>query len=128
MDLGRAPVGIHDPSAGTRRCDGCQEVLVAVGAGDPYTDVLPDSSWIDPVDSDQDGRRPVTTCSRPCLDRVGARLASRPYATDELWAGKVFRAVMTRQRALGRAELELVTGLTTPQIRAAFTWLEEHAA
>ncbi|MGW0662952.1 hypothetical protein [Streptodolium elevatio] len=113
-------------------CDSCGTVSTAKAGPrpgpreGPYVAVLADSSWIDPVDPAQDGRRPVVACSGRCLDRVRAVLASRPYTTVELWAGKVARAVTASQGPPVRAELERATGLTPPQIRAAYDWLEEH--
>ncbi|MGX1759798.1 hypothetical protein ACWIG5_23310 [Streptomyces lydicus] len=91
-----------------------------------------DSSWIHPYDSEQDGERLLAACSPGHLDQLRQRYRRRPFVKEELWAGKIDRALRA-QPDLDEEELADVTGLNFIQIEHALTWeserfLEERAA
>lgn len=81
-----------------------------------------DSSYLDPVDPRLDGDRPLTACSAEHLTELIKKVGARPFVDEELWAGKMARALDTHPRGLSLYALAMETGLTQDQIAQAALW------
>ncbi|MER6067999.1 hypothetical protein ABT187_03880 [Streptomyces sp. NPDC001817] len=105
-------------------CDGCGRMmeLGSLYEGDaPLLGTFPDSSACMSSAPANDGKRMVMVCSYTRMDEVAERFRQRPFVEEELWAGKIFRAVEAAGRALDPREPERRTGLAPWQILAAAT-------
>jgi hypothetical protein len=102
-------------------CDLCGEHLT------PATQVfslVPDSSTIHPYNADLDGMRRLAACSPAHLGELQQHYRQRPYIKEELWAGKIARALRL-QPDLDEEELAEVTDLNFLQIERSLTWESE---
>ncbi len=102
-------------------CDLCGVQLT------PATQVfslVPDSSTIHPYNADLDGMRRLAACSADHLGELQQRYRQRPYIKEELWAGKIARALRL-QPDLNEEELAEVTDLNFLQIERSLTWESE---
>ncbi|GAA2698800.1 hypothetical protein [Nonomuraea recticatena] len=82
-----------------------------------------DSSVTHASDPARDGQRFLTSCSREHLAALQEHYRHRPFVDEELWAGKMARA-LDRSEALTVEQLEEVTGLSREQIERCVAWLE----
>jgi hypothetical protein len=94
-------------------CDQCGGVLLKelYEGDDPLLRPVPDPSTIYWDNPERDGTRMVMVCSAGCLWKIEERFRRRPFVRQELWAGKIVRAIMIHQRELRPWELERETGL-----------------
>ncbi|WP_460066649.1 hypothetical protein [Streptomyces sp. YKOK-I1] len=109
------------------RCDECGAMLCVEprhGAY-PYPVVLPDSSAVDPFHPEEDGQRVGMTCSQECRRALVKRFIQRPFIREELWAGKLERALSAHPGGMKPPELLAETGLTEAQMSSGFQWLAE---
>ncbi|MEW1753110.1 hypothetical protein [Streptomyces angustmyceticus] len=83
-----------------------------------------DSSAVHPYNPDHDGMRRLTACGPGHLDELRQRYQERRYTKEELWAGKIARALRL-QPDLDEEELAEVTGLNFLQIERTLTWESE---
>ncbi|QZY20036.1 hypothetical protein [Streptomyces decoyicus] len=114
--------------------DDSEEPPVAPGVCDlcgmplpPTTQIyslVPDSSFIHPNDPDHDGLRRLAACGPDHLSELQQQYRTRPFVKEELWAGKVARALRT-QPDLDEEELADMTGLNYLQIERSLTWESE---
>jgi hypothetical protein len=105
-------------------CDTCGALLVD---GTAMYASLPDSSAIHPSDPDADGQRVVAACCAEHLAVLCDEYAHRPFVQEELWAGKIDRALQAAGgKALPPAQLATATGLTHEQIQWAIRWRNRH--
>ncbi|BDH12212.1 hypothetical protein [Streptomyces hygroscopicus] len=86
--------------------------------------LVPDSSVIHPYDPEQDGLRRLVACGPDHLGELRQQYRQRPYVKEELWAGKIARALGS-QPDLDEEELAEVTGLNFLQIERTLTWESE---
>ncbi|WP_326615785.1 hypothetical protein OG863_00920 [Streptomyces decoyicus] len=86
--------------------------------------LVPDSSFLHPYDPDHDGLRRLAACGPEHLSELQQQYRTRPFVKEELWAGKVARALRT-QPNLDEDELADVTGLNYIQIERSLTWESE---
>jgi hypothetical protein len=101
------------------RCGVCGRSVSADG----IREVVPDSSYLHPSDAAQDGQRPLVACDKDHFDEIAASYRERLYVDEELWAGKVSRAVQQAwPGGVWGEELERATGLTGQQIVSAAEW------
>ncbi|MGW2919319.1 hypothetical protein ACWDBF_15840 [Streptomyces angustmyceticus] len=107
------------PDAGM--CDLCGALTSP--ASQVFT-LVPDSSAIHPYDPQQDGLRRLAACGPDHLGELQRQYRQRPYVREELWAGKVARALRS-QPELDEDELAEVTGLNFIQIERTLTWESE---
>ncbi|GAA2355087.1 hypothetical protein [Nonomuraea africana] len=96
---------------------------MAIQDGTEVHGVVPDSSVTHASDPACDGQRFLTTCSREHLAALQEHYRRRPFIEEELWAGKIARA-LDRSEALTAEQLEEVTGLRREQIERCVAWLE----
>ncbi|MFE2157995.1 hypothetical protein ACFW9M_09280 [Streptomyces lydicus] len=87
--------------------------------------LVPDSSVIHPEDPDQDGQRLLAACSPEHLSDLQQRYRRRPYANEELWSGKIARALRAHPEGLDDEHLVQATGLNFIQIEHALSWESE---
>ncbi|MFJ7206143.1 STAS domain-containing protein [Streptomyces sp. NPDC098789] len=80
-----------------------------------------DSSFVDPADPGQDGRRPLLTCSPAHLTELQQHYDRRPFDEAELWAVKIDEAMHQHPLGLTIEALCEATGLTVSQIETAAT-------
>ncbi|UYB40953.1 hypothetical protein SLV14_003633 [Streptomyces sp. Je 1-4] len=108
-------------------CDQCGGLLqLGLYEGDdPLLTVLPDSSAIYQDNPKRDGTVMVMVCSAECLQKIEEKFRQRPFVHEELWAGKIVRAIMEHPQGLSPRELDRETGLKPSQILAGLAWLEE---
>ncbi|MFI6768121.1 hypothetical protein [Streptomyces sp. NPDC050355] len=102
-------------------CDLCGVQLT------PATEVfslVPDSSAVHPYNADLDGMRRLAACGPDHLGELQQRYRQRPYAKEELWAGKIARALRL-QPDLDEEELAEVTDLNFLQIERSLIWESE---
>lgn len=107
--------------AGLGSCDLCGTSIPT--AMQVYS-LVPDSACIHPYDPDQDGLRRLVACGPEHLGELQQNYRKRPFIKEELWAGKIARALHT-QPDLNEDELAAVTGLNFIQIERSLTWESE---
>lgn len=101
------------------RCGVCGRSVTADG----IREVVQDSSFLHPTDPLQDGLRTLVACDKDHFNELAAPIRERAYADEELWAGKVSRAVQQAwPGGVWGEELERATGLTAKQIVRAADW------
>lgn len=98
-------------------CDACGMVITDDSA---LYGLAPDSSRTHPVDPTLDGQRILTACSPEHLADLQREYAARPFIDEELWAGKITRAL--GEGPLKPFALAKATGLTLGQIHRAVAW------
>lgn len=103
------------------RCDLCG---MALPAESQVFSLVPDSSALHPYDPEQDGERVLAACSSEHLGELQQQYRQRPYAKEELWTGKIARALRI-EPDLNEEELAEVTGLNFIQIERALAWESE---
>ncbi|WP_411138521.1 hypothetical protein [Streptomyces sp. C10] len=86
--------------------------------------LVPDSSFLHPYDPDLDGLRRLVACGPEHLGELQQQYRERPFVREELWAGKIARA-LRNQPDLDEEELADVTGLHFIQIERSLTWGRE---
>jgi hypothetical protein len=113
------------PSAAV--CDVCVATLYVDPRHSAYPHLVaaPDSSAVDPLQPGLDGLRVAVACSPECRHTLEEIFARRPFTPEELWAGKLKRALRAHPGGLRPLELLLEAGLTEAQMRAGFRWLDE---
>ncbi len=87
--------------------------------------VVRDSSAIHIDTPAFDGRRFVTACSSGHLLELQEQYRQRPFVDEELWVGKLARAMDGCPDGLNPRTLAEATGLTAQQVEAAITWQNE---
>ncbi|MGI5292780.1 hypothetical protein ACQEVF_57045 [Nonomuraea polychroma] len=87
--------------------------------------LAPDSSMVHAGNPAYDGQRFLTACSREHLAALREQYQSRPFIEEELWAGKIGRALEFLPHRPSIQELAQATGLNVQQIGRALAWLEE---
>ncbi|MFF9058901.1 hypothetical protein ACF09K_09395 [Streptomyces sp. NPDC014882] len=107
------------------KCDECGTTLcVEPQRGSyPHPVILPDSSAVGAHPSDMDGQRMATACSEACRRAIEERFLRRPFVPEELWAGKLKRALAASPEGMKPPELLERSGLTEAQMGAGFRWL-----
>ncbi|MFG2758051.1 hypothetical protein [Streptomyces wuyuanensis] len=106
-------------AATTARCDLCDA---------PATDErglrthVKDSAYLHPHDPRLNGDRPLTACTAEHLTELIKKMGARPFVDEELWAGKIARALAAHPRGLNHYALAMETGLTQDQITQAALW------
>lgn len=121
MDDGDEPGG-NGKRLHPEQCDLCG-ATISSGSG-VYARVQ-DSSVVHGSDPALDGQRFLTACSPDHLGELQERYRRRPFVNEELWVGKVGRAL--REHPFGMSEEQLVeaTGLNLLQIGRAVAWKKE---
>ena len=104
-------------------CDLCRTPL---GSASEIFSVVPDSSFLHPCDPDRDGLRRVAACSPEHLGEIQQHYRRRPFVKQELWAGKIARA-LTSQPDLDEQALVEATGLNLIQIQNSLVWESERS-
>ncbi|MFJ8113938.1 hypothetical protein [Streptomyces sp. NPDC096132] len=109
------------------RCDECGAMLCVEPRRDayPYPVVLSDSSAVDLFHPEEDGQRVGMACSQECRRALAKKFMQRPFDCEELWAGKLKRALSAHPGGMKPPELLEETGLTEAQMSAGFQWLAE---
>jgi len=106
-------------------CDFCGTVIT--DQTELHT-LVPDSSAVHASAPNFDGQRLLTSCTDDHMQRLVERYGARPFVDEELWAGKILRAVAGNPgKYIDDPFLAKETGLTVAQIHAAITWHNERA-
>ncbi|MCQ4079726.1 hypothetical protein NGB36_03730 [Streptomyces sp. RB6PN25] len=84
--------------------------------------LVPDSSAIHSVDARLDGVRMVTACSPDHLAELQENYRLRPFVDEELWVGKIARALNEHAAGLTLERLAEMTRLSLVQIDRAVVW------
>jgi hypothetical protein len=104
----------------TDLCDWCGLILEAGISG--VLEVVADSSAVHPTSPRQDGRRLLVACSVEHLSQTAEPYRHRPFVVEELWAGKIARALRVHRGRIPPEELPRETGLDPAQIMRAIAW------
>ncbi|MGW8375055.1 hypothetical protein [Streptomyces sp. ODS28] len=99
-------------------CDFCGQLL----GGDACLDLVPDSSAVHAHDPAKDGLRLVVACSAGHLEELREEYRRRPFLDEELFAGKITRALRAHPQGLSRRRLARLTGLRPAEIERAMAW------
>ncbi|MCZ4101433.1 MULTISPECIES: hypothetical protein [unclassified Streptomyces] len=103
-------------------CDLCGQRIGAQGR----LDLVPDSSAVHARDPGKDGKRLIVVCSPEHLTALRDEYRRRPFVAEELWAGKISRALQGRPEDLiGPDTLSAATGLSAEEIDRAVIWKME---
>jgi hypothetical protein len=100
-------------------CDFCGAAIVS---GVPLYGYVADSSAVHPQKEWLDGLRAIAACSAEHLAGLRDQYRQRPFVEEELWAGKISRALDRCPQGLTVEELGQRTGLTLSDIRRAIAW------
>jgi hypothetical protein len=85
--------------------------------------LVPDSSSVAADNRTPDGERQVVACSHDHLRSLLETYARRPFVDEELWTGKIRRAVAAGGgRPLHSPDLATLTGLSVEQVARALVW------
>ncbi|MBN0048767.1 hypothetical protein JS756_32735 [Streptomyces actuosus] len=101
------------------RCDLCEAPITDEHV---FCTHVRDSSYLHPHDRHLDGDRPLTACSAEHLNELIKKVGARPFANEELWAGKMARVLAAHSQSLSLYALAMETGLTQDQIAQAAFW------
>lgn len=101
----------------------CAWCGMAISDGTEINGMAPDSSVTHADNPACDGKRFLTACSREHLVALQEHYRHRPFVEEELWAGKIARA-LDSPHVLTAEDLEKVTGLSRQQIQRSVAWLE----
>jgi hypothetical protein len=105
---------------GPELCDLCGAVVA--DSTELYA-LVPDSSAVHAVDPKFDGKRMVVGCSREHLTELVEQYKRRPFVDEELWAGKIVRAMRKYpERRISEQDLARETGLAPDQVERAVDW------
>ncbi|WP_147264775.1 hypothetical protein [Streptomyces sp. NBRC 110611] len=110
------------PAPGLQPCGLCGKLL---SSSPQYFCLVSDSSAIHPHDPGQDGQRLVAACCAGHLSELQERYRRRPFTREELWAGKIARALRAQPR-LDEELLVTATGLNFIQVASSLSWEVEH--
>ncbi|MDJ0343383.1 hypothetical protein QMK19_19515 [Streptomyces sp. H10-C2] len=103
-------------------CDFCGRRIGARGR----LALVPDSSAIHARDPGKDGQRLIIVCSPEHLASLEEEYRRRPFVAEELWAGKISRALQGHPEDLLTPEtLSAATGLSQEEIDRAVIWKME---
>ncbi|MGI5532461.1 hypothetical protein ACQEVX_35370 [Streptomyces syringium] len=100
-------------------CDLCGAV---VSDGSEFYGLAPDSSVVHSENPKFNGKRWLTACSREHLAGLVEQYKHRPFVDEELWAGKIARAMDQHDGRISTEELMATTGLDQDQIERAVQW------
>ncbi|MFI6599445.1 hypothetical protein ACIBHX_24600 [Nonomuraea sp. NPDC050536] len=92
--------------------------------GSEHYSLTPDSSLILTSDPRLGGRRLPSACSKEHLAELHDHYRRRPFVQEELWAGRIARAVQNATEELTAKDLIDATGLNLEQIERCRAWLE----
>lgn len=106
-----------DPS---ELCDACGTVIT--DETDGIFALVPDSSALHAIDPGLDGRRVLIACSLDHLAELVDEYRHRPYAVDELWAGKVCRALEENGGSLSLPAIAAASRLSEAQVERGVDW------
>ncbi|MGW1377459.1 hypothetical protein ACWD6P_24755 [Streptomyces sp. NPDC002446] len=87
--------------------------------------LVQDSSVTHPYDPEQDGQRLLAACGPEHLSELQQRYRQRPYVKEELWAGKIARALRAHPEGLDEEGIVQATGLNFIQIERTLSWESE---
>ncbi|MGW8379037.1 hypothetical protein [Streptomyces sp. ODS28] len=87
-----------------------------------HFDLVRDSSAIHPEEPSQDGKRLLTVCCAEHLEALREEYRRRPFVEEELWTGKIERALREHPEGLTRGRLSEVTGLHPDDVERAMAW------
>ncbi|MEU7895683.1 hypothetical protein AB0B45_22865 [Nonomuraea sp. NPDC049152] len=102
-------------------CDWCGTVI---SDGTEIHGLAPDSSMIHASIPGFDGRRFLTACNHEHLVALYEHYRRRPFVDEELWAGKIARALNGTAEELTIEDLTDATGLSREQVERCMAWLE----
>ncbi|MEV6793442.1 hypothetical protein AB0M87_15880 [Streptomyces sp. NPDC051320] len=100
-------------------CDACGTAILS---GLPLYAYVPDSSAVQAGKEWLDGLRFLAACCEEHLNALRDQYRRRPFIEEELWAGKISRALDQHPDGLTAEELGRTTGLMLPDIRSAMAW------
>ncbi|MFI0742454.1 hypothetical protein ACH4PU_30910 [Streptomyces sp. NPDC021100] len=123
-DEGGPDEELGEDGVGAELCDLCGAVIT--DDSELYA-LVPDSSVIHSEDAKFDGKRFLTACSREHLAELVEQYKQRPFVEEELWAGKIGRAIEQHGGRVSAEELMAETGLDQSQIDRAVQWQNEEA-
>ena len=83
--------------------------------------LVPDSSAVHAHEAKFDGKRMIVACSPEHLAELREQYRRRPFVDEELWAGKIVRAVRAHP-GISAEELTEETGLAPDRIERAVAW------
>ncbi|MEU6807806.1 hypothetical protein ABZ920_02055 [Streptomyces sp. NPDC046831] len=112
--------------AAAPRLELCDLCAATFPAGEAVIAHVPDFSAVHPVDERSDGIRLLTACGDAHLAVLRELYRRRPFVQEELWAGKITRALTSGAPALTVEQLACRTGLHEPQLRRAVAWHNRH--
>lgn len=102
-------------------CDWCGAIVTD---GTETYGMVPDSSVVHVSNPMCDGQRLLTACGREHLVALQEQYRRRPFVEEELWAGKIYRAVEHDPEGLSAESLTDATGLSLEQIERCMAWLK----
>ncbi|WP_330319010.1 hypothetical protein [Streptomyces platensis] len=111
----------EEPGADLGLCDLCG---MPIPPATQIYSLVADSSFLHPYDPDRDGLRRLAACGSEHLSELQQQYRQRLFVKEELWAGKIARALRT-QPGLNEGELADVAGLNYIQIERSLTWESE---
>lgn len=121
----RTPGRVDERGSTAEICDHCGAVVDDETA---LYSLAPDSSKVHPTNPRLDGKRLVVACSAEHLAKLHAEYDVRPWIDEELWAGKIHRALEAAGGELKPDRLSAATGLTAEQLQRAVAWHNEQIA
>ncbi|NEA53478.1 hypothetical protein G3I60_04725 [Streptomyces sp. SID13666] len=116
----------HDPSPPIPHTDICDVFARRLTDGCRLA-VVRDSSAVHARDPARDGLRLIATCSPEHLTTLQDEYHQRPFIPEELWAGKILRALAQQPDGITGEALSAATGLDDLQIQRAGAWQQHHA-
>ncbi|MFD1934897.1 hypothetical protein ACFSKW_25825 [Nonomuraea mangrovi] len=102
-------------------CDWCGKLI---SDGSELYGVAQDSSMINADDPRFDGQRFLTACTYEHLIALREHYRRRPFVDEELWAGKITRALDDASEEYNLDDLTAATGLNPEQVERCIAWLE----
>lgn len=115
----------NSSAAAAEICDHCGAVVDDQTA---LYALVPDSSRVHPTNPRFDGKRLVVACGAEHLAELHADYDARPWIDEELWAGKIHRALEAAGEGLKPDRLSAATDLTDEQLQRAVAWHNEQIA
>jgi hypothetical protein len=107
--------------------DTCDVCGARLGPAEGTIALVRDSSAVRSHAGGVDGQRLVLACTAEHGEVLRARYLQRPFAEEELWAGRIRRALGSAP-GLGPVELAARTGLSPEQIEQGQAWIDAHPA
>ncbi|MGW5688994.1 hypothetical protein [Nonomuraea sp. NPDC003754] len=102
----------------------CMWCGTKVADGSELFSVAPDSSMVHASDPTWDGHRVLIACSPEHLAVLQEHYRRRPFVDEELWAGKLARALEGVDCTPPLAELTEATGLSLEQLQRCLAWID----